>query len=302
MPTTRTEARHMSAKGLDAQGDEDILNRLLLGQQDALNQVGTALSEISAGAALMAQSIRNGHRLIYAAAGSSGLMALADSAELGGTFGIPKAQIRILMAGGVPVDAYMPGGTEDDVGAAHQASAIIAKGDTVIAITASGNTPYPVSIAQIAQGKGARVICIANNSDADIFDHADVAIRVQTPPEVIAGSTRLGAGTAQKATLNMLSTLMGIRLGHVHDGMMVNLVADNEKLRNRANDMICQVAGVGTSVATRCLDQSNGAVKVAIMLASGVATVQRAKSILQDSRGNLRASLELIQAEQELNI
>jgi N-acetylmuramic acid 6-phosphate etherase len=160
----------------------------------------------------------------------------------------------------------------------------------VIAVTASGATPYAVAFAQTARAKGAQVVAIANNAGGAIFAHADVAIALETPPEVIAGSTRMGAGTAQKAALNMISTLAGIRLGQVHDGMMVGVVADNAKLRARAAGMVARIAGVPETPARAALEQAKGAVKVAVLLARG-RDMDRATSLLNDTDQNLRAAL-----------
>ncbi|MCP3970673.1 MAG: N-acetylmuramic acid 6-phosphate etherase [Rhodobacteraceae bacterium] len=290
MSQRKTEARHQSAAGIDAREDSDVLAILLEGQARAVASVEGALPQIGAGAALMAHAIANGGRLVYAASGSSGLMALADAAELGGTYGIPAEQISILMSGGLPVDARMPGDTEDDTGQAHTACETISGGDVVIALSASGTTPYPMTIARIARDRGARVIAIANNPGAEIFTHADVAICAPTPPELVAGSTRMGAGTAQKAVLNMMSTLMGIRLGGVFDGMMVNLVADNTKLRRRAAATVATIAKVNEQTTQDCLTRADGAVKPAVLLAAGL-TVEQANDLLTETNGNLRACL-----------
>ena len=136
----------------------------------------------------------------------------------------------------------------------------------------------------------AKVIGIANAAGAKLFDHADVAICLPTPPEVIAGSTRMGAGTAQKVALNMMSTLMGIRLGQVHDGMMVGLVADNDKLRARAAAMVARIAGVEAGLAARALDLAQGAVKPAVLIALGQAP-EAAQGLLSEANGNLRAAI-----------
>ncbi len=288
MSHLQTEAQSEIANGLDARGDRDILAELLKGQMSALAAVGAAQAQVSAAADVMTQAVAAGARLIYAASGSSGLMALADACELGGTFGIPEHQILVLMSGGLPVDARMPGNTEDDAQAAIIDAKDIDPADVVIAVTASGSTPYAVQIAQIAQSRGAQVVAIANNPDAAIFAHADVAVCAPTPPEVISGSTRLGAGTAQKAVLNMMSTLMGIRLGHVYDGMMVNLVADNDKLRRRAVMMVMKIVGVSEAAAQACLARAGGAVKPAVLLAAGQ-SVEQAQALLTETNGNLRA-------------
>ncbi|MCI2397777.1 N-acetylmuramic acid 6-phosphate etherase [Aliiroseovarius subalbicans] len=290
MALPRTEAAHDAAEGLDLRADGEILSVLLEAQRQALEGLADAHAALGEGAALMADTVRAGGCLTYVAAGSSGLMALADAAELGGTFGIPAAQVRILMAGGVPTCANMPGDTEDDAQDAARTVESLGADDTVIAVTASGTTPYPNEIARLAHSKSARVICIANNPEAAIFDHADVAICLPTPPEVISGSTRMGAATAQKVALNAMSTLMGIRLGHVHDGMMVNLVADNAKLRARAAGMVARIAGVDAATAQNCLGQAQGAVKPAVLCAAGV-SAERAAQILTETKGHLRAAL-----------
>jgi N-acetylmuramic acid 6-phosphate etherase len=217
-------------------------------------------------------------------------MANADGMELPGTYGIPPDRILLLMAGGLPADANMPGATEDDAHEARQAADAIREGDAVIAVTASGSTPYPVAVADAARRNGAKVIAIANNPGAPIFDRADVAICLPTPPEVIAGSTRMGAGTAQKVALNLMSTLMGIRLGQVHDGMMVGLVADNAKLRTRAQAMVMEITGVDADAANRALTIAAGAVKPAVLIATGLGR-DDANDLLAASDNNLRAAL-----------
>ncbi|AZV77086.1 N-acetylmuramic acid 6-phosphate etherase [Parasedimentitalea marina] len=287
----QTETLHGNAKGLDLQPDGAILEQLLASQLQALQATASAASELAAAAGLMVQSIRAGGRLHYAAAGSSALMGLADGAEIPGTFGLTADRIAIHMAGGVPHDGKMPGHTEDDTASAITAAAEVKPEDAVIAISASGSTPYPLAFAKVAQDNGASVICIANTANAPMFAYADVAIHLDTPPELIAGSTRLGAATAQKATLNMLSTLMGIRLGHVFDGMMVNVVADNDKLRSRAEGIVRQIADVTPTLAAECLLRAHGAVKPAVIMASDTLSLEQANQILDETNGDLRAAL-----------
>ena len=289
LPQTESIAEDIS--GIDTMSDDVVLARLLAGQKAAVDAVGAATVAIAAGAGLMADTLRDGGRLVYAAAGSSGLMAIADGLELGGTFGIPPDRILLLMAGGLPVDSAMPGHTEDDVAAAERAAAGVRPTDVVIALSASGNTPYPCTISRLAREKGARTIGIANVAGALLFSTSDVAIHLPTPPEVIGGSTRLGAATAQKAALNMMSTLMGIKSGHVHDGMMVNLKADNAKLRRRAANMVAAIAGVDGARARDCLHLCDGAVKPAVLLAAGLEDPADAQAVLAKTDGNLRAAL-----------
>ena len=293
MPGKQTEQRHAQAEGLDLRTDGDILALLAQGQAEAARCVGAATPAIAAAAVLAARSIRNGGRLIYAAAGSSGLMALADALELPGTYGIAREKIVVLLAGGSEALVDMRGGPEDDGDAARVAveSLVLTPRDCLIALTASGHTPYPLAAVDAARQAGAATIGIANNEGAALFDKADVAVCLTTPPEVIAGSTRMGAGTAQKIALNMLSTLMAIRLGHVHDGYMVNLVADNEKLRGRARAIVSSVTGASEADAAAALVASKGAVKPAILIASGAASLDEAQGLLAMHGGHIRPSL-----------
>lgn len=285
-----TESLHPAAAGLDALPGGEVLALLLAAQVAAVQAVAAALPQIEAGAQLMADTLRGSGRLVFAGAGSSALMANADGMELPGTFGVDPARIVLSMAGGIPTDAHMPGDSEDDAGLGARAGAQFGPGDLVIAVTASGRTPYPLELARAARSRGARVVAMANNAGAPLFDHADVAICLPTPPEMLAGSTRMGAGTAQKVALNMMSTLMGIKLGQVYDGMMVALVADNAKLRARAVAVLCQITGADAILATRSLASATGAVKPAALIALG-ASPAFAAQLLSETEGNLRAAL-----------
>lgn len=293
MAGKQTEARHPQADGLDLRSDDAILALLAEGQAEAARSAGAAGLDIARAAALAAGAIRTGGRLIYAAAGSSGLMALADALELPGTYGVPRERIVVLFAGGQEALIDMRGGPEDDGAAAREAVVALAPTprDCLIAVTASGQTPYPLAAVEAARQAGAHTIGIANNRGAPLFDLVDVGICLETPPEVIAGSTRMGAGTAQKIALNMLSTLMAIRLGHVHDGFMVNVVADNAKLRMRARSIVMSVTGAGADAADAALAASGGAVKPAILIASGAPSLAEAQRLLAMHEGHIRPSL-----------
>ncbi|MDH3262684.1 MAG: N-acetylmuramic acid 6-phosphate etherase [Paracoccaceae bacterium] len=286
-----TERLHPAAEGLDLLSDHEILQRLHAGQSEALTSVLGAAREIAEGARLMAETLRAGGALVYAGAGSSALMAMADALELAGTFGLSPQSVRVLMAGGMPTDAEMPGTCEDDTAAGERAGRGIRRGDALVVVTASGATPYACALARAARAKGARTICIANNAGAPVFDHATIAVCLPTPPELVAGSTRMGAGTAQKAALNMMSTLMAIRLGHVHDGLMVNLRADNEKLRRRAVGIVSRISGMPEARADDCLEAASGRVKPAVLLACGATSIDQAEALLSDTQDHLRAAL-----------
>lgn len=291
MNTIGTEAFHDQAMGLDKRSLPQAALLLAEGQIAAAAAVRDVAPDIAKAAATLARTIRDGGIIHYVAAGSSGLMAAADALELGGTFSIPASQLRIHMAGGLPTGVDMPGGPEDDTADLGQALSDLSSKDTMIAVSASGSTPYTLTAAGIARRQGAAIIAIANNPDAPLLDGADHPIAIVTPPEVLAGSTRMGAGTAQKIALNMLSTLMAIELGHVYDGMMVNVRADNIKLRKRAHAIIGRVTGAADDVASAALDATGGEVKPAILIAANGISVSRAKTILRETEGHLRAAL-----------
>lgn len=293
MVTTRTEQVHRHAVGLDVQPPEAVLRILADAQVEAASVVAGASRSIAAAAAHAAEALRSGGRLAYAAAGSSGLMAIADALELPGTFGIPRNRIELLLAEGASSLLSLPGAPEDDE---HQAArdvakAGIGKGDCLIALSASGTTPYAVAALKAAKAAGAYAIGVANNDGTPLLTLADTAILLPTPPEVIAGSTRMGAATAQKIALNMMSTLMAIHLGHVFDGYMVNLNPDNRKLRGRAARIVAAISGESEAAAAGHLEACGGSVKSAVLMAAGVRDAEAARVMLDDADQNLRQAL-----------
>lgn len=296
MSSNATEARHGKAEGLDTREPAEILRLLAAGQQQAAKAVDDAIPAIAQAADIVASTLRSGGKLVYAGAGSSGLMAMADALELPGTYGIPREQIVLLLAGGISSLTDMEGAPEDDVALAKKDAAIVGRDDCVIAVSASGSTPYALAVADIAHRCGARIVAMANNAGAELFKRADVAIVLETPPEVVAGSTRMGAGTAQKMAFNMLSTLAAVKLGHVHDGHMVNLRPDNDKLRARAARMVAEIAGIDMDEARILMGSAQGSVKVAVLLAAGAPSTDAAKALLARSGEVLRVALSELQA------
>ena len=293
MQRRTTELRHHKASNIDLLSGDEAAQILLSGQVSAVQAVASASNLIAEAASLLAQRVRAGGNIVYCAAGSSGLMALADGLELPGTFGIPHSKIKILFAGGDACLKELRGGPEDDEQLAAQdiGAANLSPNDAIIVLSASGSTPYAVRALELARERGSATIALANNAETPLLQNADVAIFLPTPPEVIAGSTRMGAGSAQKVALNIISTLMAMELGHVHDGHMVNVVADNEKLRQRAQGIVMAISGSSVDVANEALDQSNGAVKLAVLLASGVADTAAANKLLESNGQKIRPSL-----------
>lgn len=301
MTTPVTEQLHPDAIGLDTRPLADVAALLAQSQAAAAQAPQQAIDEIAAGARAMAQTLRSGGTLRYLAAGSSGLMAASDALELGGTFSIPAAQIRIHMAGGLPTGSRMPGDVEDVADSLGQDLKDLSAQDTIIAVSASGTTPFTLAAVRMARDAGASVIGIANNAGSDLLNLADYPVLLATPPELISGSTRMGAGTAQKIALNMLSTLMAVDLGHVQDGMMINLRADNDKLRTRANGIVQHLTGVSADQAAAALVQAEGDLKSAALLAAGAPSPDAAQALLQESGHHLRPALTQLKQRNETN-
>jgi N-acetylmuramic acid 6-phosphate etherase len=289
----RADAPVQQGLPIDLRDDAAILRAMVESQQRAVASVAAALEAIGAAAGALAERLRAGGRLIYAGAGSSGLIAIQDGAELPGTFGIARERILFLMAGGIQSVLDLVSSAEDDTEAAG--SEVTALGDlsrdTLIAISASGTTPYTLAVATAAARAGAHVIGIANRPGAALLGVANHPILLDTGEEVIAGSTRLAAGTAQKSALGLLSSLANIRLGHVYDGLMVGVRPDNAKLQARAVDIIARIGKIDKDRASALL-ATGGSVKAAVLLAAGASDRSTAESLLDACQSNLRAALE----------
>jgi N-acetylmuramic acid 6-phosphate etherase len=285
-------------QGIDTWPSAQSLSAMLAAQRRAVEAVGAALDDLARAADLVADRIRKGGRLIYIGAGSSGLIAKLDSLELPPTFGIAPTQALALIAGGGGSFQKLDGSVEDNPA---QATADLDgvganRGDVVIGISASGSTIYTCAALKEARRRGAATVGIACNDPAPIYEDADVAVRLLSGPEVLAGSTRMAAGTAQKAALNLLSTLTAMKLGHIHDGMMVNVRAENEKLRERAAHIVARVASVDLEIARAKLVAAGFEPKIAILLAAGADDVPHAARILAQEQGNVRRALACLGA------
>lgn len=293
MRDRNTENRHHGAEGLDMRDPAEAATLLAGAQRDAADVVARAVDSLALASERMAAALAGGGRLVYAGAGSSGLMAMADALELPGTYGIAADRVVFLLAGGMASLSGLPGHFEDDRAAASSDLARVqpTAADCVLVASASGSTPYALQIAEDAARAGAPVVAMANNPGAPLFASATVSVLLETPPEPIAGSTRMGAGTAQKIAFNILSTLTAIRLGHVHDGYMVNLRADNAKLADRAARIVAAIAGTDADDAGKWLDKAGGSVKPAVLMARGAASRDEADRLLASHGHKLRGAL-----------
>lgn len=288
-----TEARHSESAGLHLRPAEEVLSLLLDAQMGALAALRPALGAIERAAKAGAEALGSGGRMGYAGAGSSGLMAMADCLELAGTFGLPPERTPMLFAGGADALLHMKGSVEDNpaLARADVEAAGIGAGDVLLVLSASGSTPYALAAAEAAKSRGATIVGLANVPGAKLLDLADIPVLIDTGAEVVAGSTRMGAATAQKVALNLLSVLVAIRLGHIHDGHMVNLVADNAKLVARAARIVSDVAGVPAAMAEAALAAAGGGVKPAILVARGMSPEQ-ADARLKETAGHLAPMLD----------
>src|SRR5947209_4780953 len=255
LPNSGTDGERWRGTGV-GMGDEAVFAKALLASYGrAIASVAAASGDIRAAALRLAAIWREGGRLIYAGAGSSGLAAAEDAAELPGTFGLDEGRIAIVLPGGTAEPFRIDGAAEDDAAAGERAIAGLGdlSRDAVIAVSASGSTPFTVAAATEARRRGAFVIAIAHRPGSPLLVGADAPILLDSGDEALRGSTRLAAGTAQKAALGMLSSLMGYELGHIHQGLMVNLKADNAKLRDRALGIVTAIAGVSEAGAEAAL-------------------------------------------------
>lgn len=291
---TSTESSLPDLSGFDAWDDQRILSTLLAGQRRALDAVERSLPAIAGAANVVAERIGNGGKLFYAGAGTSIRVGTQDGTELPATFGMDDEKLEYLIAGGRAAMFETLADAEDDEAAGRLAAQACTDKDVLIAIAASGRTPYTIAAAQQARANGCAVISVVNNAGSPLGAAADLEVFIDTGPEVISGSTRMGAGTAQKATLNLISTLAFTRLGAVHDGLMVNVQSGNDKLALRARKIVMKIAAVSEETASAALKATGNEIKPAVLLCRGVADFAAAQKLLAATKGNLRLALSKI--------
>ena len=274
---------------LDAWQLASAMEAMWEGQLAAVAAIGHALPAITAATEAAKAALGDRGRIVYVGAGTSARVAVQDGAELTPTFAWPKERVRFVVAGGDSAFVTSIEGAEDDVddAIAQINAAQLTQQDVVIAVAASGTTPFTVAALQQAGTFGAVTIGVANNADTALLGQAKFPILIETGRELIAGSTRMKAGTAQKVVLNLISSGIMLRLGRVYRGMMVNMQPTNAKLKRRAEAMVAQIAHCDPSHAARSLEHAGGDVKTAVLLALGIDRAD-AEAILKDGDGNLR--------------
>lgn len=287
-----TEAVSPRTADLDAWDSRSILEALWEGQMSAVAAVRSALPALAAAAEAAAPLLAAGGRLVYAGAGTSGRIGVQDGAELPPTFDWPEDRLVLLLAGGEAAFTRAIENAEDrrDLAQLAVASQRVGPADVVLGLAASGTTPYTLAVVEEAQRRGALTIGIANSPGAPLLAACAHPILLETGPEAISGSTRLKAGTAQKVVLNLLSTLLMVRMGRVYRGQMVDMLARNAKLRHRAERMLAGLTGRGPEEVRQALEVAGGKVKLAVLVLEGLDR-GTAETLLERHRGQLRAAL-----------
>ena len=289
----RTEHRNPASRGLDRLSSKAILRLMNREDRKVAVSVGREIPAIARAVDAIVRSIQKGGRLIYVGAGTSGRLAVLDAAECPPTFGVSRNLVQALIAGGRRAVTGAVEGAEDSIanGASDLRAKKLSRNDVVVGIAASGTTPYVLGALAFARKRRATTVAITSNRSAPIARHAQIVIAPEVGPEIVAGSTRLKAGTSHKMVLNMLSTAAMVRLGHVYENLMIDVVLTNQKLRDRGLRILAEASGEKLSVAEHALRQSGHNVRVALVMLRLGLDAKTARSRLTSSKGNLRRAL-----------
>ena len=290
---TSTETVSARYATLEDWGLDDLVAGLVESQFTAIAAVQAARGAITLAVERGADRLAQGGRLIYVGAGTSGRIAMQDAAELPPTFSWPYERAISLIAGGDAAIQRAQEGAEDreDMGRADLDAVHVSAADVVIGLAASGGTPYTAAALAHARSLGALTIGIYNNAGGRIAEACEIPVLLDTGPEVLAGSTRMKAGTAQKVALNCLSTGIMIQLGFVYRGRMVEMKPTNVKLHERAARMVAELADADIAAARRALREANGSIKVATVMLTHQLDCASATARVAAAGGNLRAAM-----------
>lgn len=291
----RTEQPNAASAELDTLSALDIAR--VINREDAkvAGAVEAALPQIARGIDAICDALRHGGRLIYVGAGTSGRIAALDAAECPPTFDVSPKMVQYVMAGGEKALGVALEADEDsrELGIHDLMRKRPTKDDVIVGVAASGRTPYTVAAIEYARSKGARTIAVVCNPDTPLTRAAHIAIVVDAGPEVLTGSTRMKAGTAQKMVLNILSTGAMARLGYIYGNLMVNVHTKNEKLRERALTILQRAAGIDRESARRALQVTGMNVPIALVMLKAAVTKTEAERRLKRAGGHVRRAIEL---------
>ena len=262
----KTEMRNPNTTYIDRMTTAEMLDSIQKENENAVKAVRDALGEIEIACDIIAEKLSEGGRLIYVGAGTSGRLGVLDASECPPTFGVSKEMVIGIIAGGEKCMFQAAEGAEDNYqsGIKDLKDKNLTKNDVVVGISAAGNAQYVIGALDYAGGLGCETIGITSNGDTLITKSAKISIITDTGSEVITGSTRMKAGTAQKLILNMLSTVAMIKLGNVYENLMINLRPTNDKLTRRMVRIVTEITGLGEDEARKLLDESNWNIREAV--------------------------------------
>jgi N-acetylmuramic acid 6-phosphate etherase len=285
----QTEQRNPRTRGIDAKSTIEILRAIHREDGFVIMAVSRSLPAVARAVDAIRGALQQGGRLFYVGAGTSGRLAALDAAEIPPTFGTPPRLVQAVIAGGRRALTHAVEGAEDNraQGAKDLATRGLSAKDAVVGIAASGATPYVLGALEYAARKGAVTIGLTSNPRTPITQAARISIVTPTGPEAITGSTRMKAGTAQKLVLNMLSTVVMIRLGRVYDNWMIGVALTNRKLQARGLRILSEASGAGVAESTRALRQSGHNLPTAFIMLKTGASARQAKRLLRDTQGHV---------------
>jgi len=293
MKLTLTEERNPLTINIDTLPTLDMLMLINAEDQKVALAVRDEVQNIAAAVDAITSRMQHGGRLIYIGAGTSGRLGVLDASECPPTFGTPRELVVGLIAGGDTALTDAIEGAEDDrIGGTHEIAKLnVSENDSVVSIAASGRTPYAIGGLEEAKKRGALTVSIACNRPSPLEELAEIGIALIVGPEVVSGSTRLKAGTAQKMVLNMISTAVMIRLGKTYTNLMVDVQPTNIKLRQRARRIVGDATGLTLEQAAQILQESDGEVKTAIVAALANVSPVVARQRLRKTGGFVRKAI-----------
>jgi len=288
-----TEQRNPASRNLDAMSALEIVRLIHREDRKVAGSVARELPRIAEAVEVIVRAIRSGGRLIYVGAGTSGRLALLDAVELPPTYGIRADVVIPLIAGGKRAVIASVEGAEDSAdNAVRDLRAVKLQGrDVVAGIAASGTTPYVLSALRFARRRRAATIALTANRHSPLAKLADISIAAEVGAEVVTGSTRMKAGTAQKMVLNMLSTAAMVRLGHTYENWMMDMLMTNKKLTERGLRILVEASGAKLAAAEEALRQSGHNLRVALLMLKHGVSAAAARKKLSMAPGNLRAAI-----------
>jgi len=289
-----TEQRNPASEKIDTASTPELLRIINQEDQKVAAAVDLEIPRIAQAVDAIVERFQAGGRLFYAGAGTSGRLGVLDAAECPPTFGVPPGRVQAVIAGGPDAVLRASEGSEDrtDTAESDLRAKGLTKNDSLVAISASGRTPYAVAAAVHARSLGAFTVGLSGNPESELASQVDVAISPVAGPEVITGSTRMKAGTAQKLVLNMISTAVMVRMGYVLGNLMVNVQLNSAKLRDRGRRIVAEVADCTREGAARALAGSGDNVRAAILMAKFQVNRGQAEAMLRQAGDSLWKAIE----------